>query len=124
MTNSQMVNKMYGGYRKVNTTRGNVHDYLGMTIDFSKKGEVMIDMMDYMESMVDDFPTKFKLTDTAPTPAAEDLFAEGNGAKLDKERAETFHTFVARGLFACACPNIYTAIAALCTRVKSPNQDD
>jgi hypothetical protein len=33
---------------------------------------------------------------------------------------------VAKGLFACkrARPDIHTAIALLCTRVKSPNQDD
>jgi len=33
---------------------------------------------------------------------------------------------VAKGLFACkrARPDLHTAIATLCTRVKSPNQDD
>ena len=36
------------------------------------------------------------------------------------------HTFVAKGLFACkrTRPDIHTAIAILCTRVKAPNQDD
>ncbi|MGC8546028.1 MAG: hypothetical protein ACP5NR_08830, partial [Athalassotoga sp.] len=64
--------------------------------------------------------------DTAPIPASENLFAEGDGPKLDKDKAELFHTFVAKGLFACkrARPDIHTAIALLCTRVKSPNQDD
>jgi hypothetical protein len=74
--------------------------------------------------MVDDFPVKIE--GTAPTPAAEDLFAEGSSEKLIKHDAENFHTFVAKGLFACkrARPDIHTTIAALCTRVKSPNQDD
>ncbi len=97
-----------------------------MTFDFSEKGKVMIDMIDYMSAMVDGFTTKFKPDDTAPTPAASDLFAEGSSDKLNKEQAETFHTFVAKGLFACkqARPDIHTAISLLCTRVKGPNQDD
>jgi hypothetical protein len=120
------LNKMYGDHGPVTTTRGNVHDYLGMTFDFSVKGKVMIDMIDYMERMVDDFSTVFKPSDTAPTPAAEDLFAAGDGDDLEKQRSEEYHTFVAKGLFACkrARPDIHPAIAVLCTRVKKPNEDD
>ena len=67
---------MYGGYGEVKSTRGKIHDYLGMTFDFSEKGKVKIDMIDYMSSMVDDFSVDFKPGDTAPTPAAPDLFAD------------------------------------------------
>jgi hypothetical protein len=97
-----------------------------MTFDFSVTGKVMIDMIDYMESMVDDFSTEFKANETAPTPAAKDLFAEGEGKDLEKQRAEEYHTFVAKGLFACkrARPDIHPTIAVLCTRVKKPNEDD
>jgi hypothetical protein len=120
------LNKLYGNHGKVTVTRGDVHDYLGMTFDFSVTGKVMIDMIDYMESMVDDFSTEFKANETAPTPAAEDLFAEGEGKDLEKQRAEEYHTFVAKGLFACkrARPDIHPTIAVLCTRVKKPNEDD
>jgi hypothetical protein len=120
------LNKMYGKVGEVKATRGKVHDYLGMNFDFSEKGKVKIDMINYMKAMVNDFSIKFGEKDTAPTPATDDLFAEGNGPKLDKKRAEEFHTFVAKGLFACkrARPDIHTAISALCTRVKSPNEDD
>jgi len=120
------LNKMYGGHGEVKATRGPIHDYLGMTFDFSEPGKVKVDMIDYMSAMVDEFPTKFKKNDTAPTPAPDDLFATGTKPELDKKRAEDFHTFVAKGLFACrrARPDIHTAIAALSTRVKKPNQDD
>ncbi len=122
----EWLNKMYGEHGKVKATRGKVHDYLGMVFDFSQDGKVIVDMSNYIEAMVDDFPVKLKPTDVAPTPAAEDLFAEGTGEKLSKEEAEQFHTFVAKGLFACkrARPDLHTAIATLCTRVKSPNKDD
>jgi hypothetical protein len=120
------LNKMYGDHGLVTTTRGDVHDYLGMTFDFSEKGKVKIDMIDYMEAMVDEFSTKFKSTETAPSPAAEDLFAAGDGDDLEKQRSEEYHTFVAKGLFACkrARPDIHPTIAVLCTRVKKPNEDD
>ena len=120
------LNKMYGTHGAVKATRGKVHDYLGMTFDFSQNGKVIVDMSDYITNMVEEFPIKLKATDTAPTPACDDLFAEGNGDKLNKDDAEVFHTFVAKGLFACkrARPDIHMAIAVMCTRVKSPNQDD
>ena len=45
---------------------------------------------------------------------------------LTGERAETFHTMVAKGLFLCkrARPDIQPTIAVLSTRVKSPNESD
>ena len=42
------LNKKYGKHGKVKATRGKQHDYLGMTIDFSTKGKVVIDMCDYI----------------------------------------------------------------------------
>jgi hypothetical protein len=120
------LNKLYGNHGKVTVTRGDIHDYLGMTFNFSVKGKVMIDMIDYMESLVDDFSTKFKVNETAPTPAAKDLFAEGEGKALETQQAEEYHTFIAKGLFACkrARPDIHPRIAVLCTQVKEPNEDD
>jgi hypothetical protein len=46
--------------------------------------------------------------------------------KLTKEKRELFHTFVAKGLFACkrARPDIQPAIAFLTTRVKEPDKQD
>jgi hypothetical protein len=118
------LNKKYGNYGDVTATRGKVHKYLGIVFDFSKKGEVNIDMKEYIGEMVDDFSEK--ITGVADTPAADDLFAVGNGKKLDKKRADEFHTVVAKGLFVCkrARPDIQTAISVLCSRVKEPNEDD
>ena len=46
--------------------------------------------------------------------------------KLSKESSNFFHHNVAKRLFLCkqARPDIQTAVAFLCTRVKSPNIDD
>ncbi len=120
------LNEMYGEYGEVKATRGDIHDYLGMTFDFSEKGKVKVDMIDYMNAMVDEFPMEIKPDEIAPNPAAEDLFKEGTGAKLKTEHADTFHTIIAKGLFACkrARPDIHTAISVLCTRTKKPNLND
>ena len=61
-----------------------------MTFDFSEEGKVIVDMSEYIFSMLDEFPTKLTAKDIAPTPSAEDLFAEGKGEKIDKEKAEEF----------------------------------
>jgi hypothetical protein len=97
-----------------------------MRFDFSEKGKVKIDMTDYVSSMVNDFPLQLTPGDIAPNPAAEDLWSVSDAAALPSKDAEVFHTFVAKGLFACkrARPDIHTAIAALCTRTKAPNHDD
>ena len=95
------LNNKYGGYGQVKATCGDVHNYLGMTFDFSDKGKVQVGMVDYIENMIDDFSVKLKMGETAPTPATEDLFSVGPDALLPKVQAEKFHTFVAKGLFAC-----------------------
>jgi hypothetical protein len=59
----------YGEHGEVAIHRGKIHDYLGMEIDFSKKGKVKIGMTEYVESMLEVFPEKIKSTDTAVTPA-------------------------------------------------------
>ena len=86
----------------------------------------MVDMTDYMKAMVNDSPVKSKPSATAPSPAAEDLFAEGEGNDLNTQQAEFDHTFVAKGLFACkqTQPDIHPTIAVLSTCVKKPNKDN
>jgi len=123
-TFAKWLNQMYGRHGEVKVTRGKVHDYLGMTFDYSLKGKVKIHMKDYVKDMIESFP--HKITGTASRSAPDDLFSVGGGEKLDKQRAEEFHTTVAKGLFICkrARPDIQPPISVLCTRVKEPNESD
>ena len=110
---------------RVTISRGKKHKYLGMMLDYSKKGCVSIDMKKYVEDMIDAFPEE--ITSTAATPAANHLFfVRDNAKKLNDEQASTFHTIVAKGLFLCkrARPDIQTTIVFLSTRVKEPDEDD
>jgi hypothetical protein len=76
--------------------------------------------------VLNNFPVKLGKKEMAKTPARDNLFNLGTGAKLDTKRSEIFHTFVAKGLFLCkrARPNIQQAISVLCTRLRDPNQAD
>ena len=82
------LNNNYGKYGEVKTSRGKVHEYLGMTFDFRTPGKVKIRMDDYIESMIREFPYRISNTDTINTPAGNNLFEEGKSKKLDRVRAE------------------------------------
>jgi hypothetical protein len=53
-------------------TRGNLHDYLGMNINFSQPGSVSFDMIPCITKVLHDFPKK--ITGVASSPAADYLF--------------------------------------------------
>jgi len=52
----QWVKEKYGSIGEVKITRGKLHEYLGMTLDFAKKGKARIDMVNYVKSMLEDSP--------------------------------------------------------------------
>jgi hypothetical protein len=94
---------------KLKPSRGKVHDYLGMTLDYSQKGVVKLCMKDYIRKMLDDFKYKSELKGIkrVSTPAAEHLFAVNpNGNKLDNDKKEEFHTMVAKALFYAKGPGL------------------
>ena len=121
------VNKEFGSLGEVKTTRGKIHDYLGMILDYSVDGQVSIDMTRYVDSMVSNFPTECLQGAKVPTPWTESLFrVNEKSPPLNERMAEQFHTVTAQGLFVSkrARPDISPAIAFLTTRVRRPNRDD
>jgi hypothetical protein len=44
------INEKYGKETPVTVHRGKVHDYLGMTLDFSEDGKVIFTMIDYIST--------------------------------------------------------------------------
>ena len=114
-------------YGKMHGNRGKRHKYLGMWMDYSKRGEVKISMEGYLRGVLDDFPEK--ITGRVETPEATHLFKVRSGEEqviLDKPRAQAFHHSVAQLLFtSMRCrKDIQTAVAFLTTRVRAPNGDD
>ena len=121
----EKLNKRYGKVAPLTITRGDVHDYLGMTIDFSEKNRVMFTMYDYINDILDAVPPDME--GTSISPAGDHLFKiNHNGVRLSESRKSIFHHHVAQLLFLSkrARPDLQTAVAFLCTRVHDPDEDD
>ena len=119
------LNRKYGKETPLTVTRGNLHDYLGMTLDYSTDGKVAIRMEDYIDNMLTDVPAN--MDGHAVTPAGAHLFKVNAGAeRLDKDTSEVFHSVTAKILFLCkrGRPDVQVPIAFLCTRVQGPDVDD
>ena len=96
-----------------------------MKLDFNIDGKLIMDMVDYVEEILDDAPPS--MTGEALTPAPNHLFdIRDDCEKLNEEEKRLFHFIVAKSLFLCkrGRPDIQTAISFLCTRVKNPDFDD
>ena len=116
----------YGKESPLSVTRGRVHEYLGMTIDYSTPGVVSFIMKDYVADIIkekaDDMDDR-----TATTPASQHLYhTNDNAVKLGEYKADYFHHMVAKLLYLGkrGRPDILTAVSFLCTRVKEPDIDD
>ncbi len=58
-------------------TRGKIHDYLGMLLDYSESGIVKINMIEYIQKILDEMPEN--MDGTATSPAADYLFKVTEG---------------------------------------------
>jgi hypothetical protein len=83
--------EVVGGKRSPLTiTRGVLHYYLGMTLDYSESGVVKIDMRDYVKKILDKMPAN--MDGTATSPAAEHLFQIQDDIELlDEADSKFFH---------------------------------
>ena len=46
----------YGKIVKMAVRRGKIHEYLGMTLDFSRPGKFIMDMEHYIDEVMKDLP--------------------------------------------------------------------
>jgi len=116
----------FGTETPITVKRGKIHDYLGMTLDFSSPGKVRVTMIDYIKNMLADLPSD--MDGIAATAAPSHLFEVNMNDPImfDEDNATLCHHNVAKLLFLCkrARPDIQTAVSFLCTRVKGPDNDD
>ena len=120
-----ILNGKYGTHKPLTVTNGTKHEDLGMTLDYSLPGKVVIDMSSYIRKVIGD--ARPDMDGRVFTLAAANLFEVNETApKLPEEEADYFHHMVARLLFVCkrTRPDIQTAIAFLSTRVRAPDRDD
>ena len=117
--------------------RGKVHKYLGMSLDFSHKGQCRVSMYDYVDGILEAFDDVVKKHNdgylkvgkrrSKSSAAPNNLFVVNEDCeKLPDDVAASFHTIVAKVLYVTkrARPDTSLAIAFLTTRVRSPDTDD
>jgi hypothetical protein len=102
-------------------SRGKLHKYLGMTLDYNVCGQVKITMFDYIDEILTAFDkAEPKGGDRKTSAAPDSLFkVDESCVKLAQNKALEFHNLVAKTLYATkrARPDTCTAIAFLTTRV-------
>jgi len=66
----------YGEIKDLTVTRGDVHNFLGVTLDFREKKKLKIKMDGYVKEVIDEADAKLKTKqrDQAKTPASMVLF--------------------------------------------------
>ena len=116
----QWIKDMFGQLRQVKTTQGLLHDYLVMALNYSVPGQVSIDMSNYVEKMVKEFPQENLKGASVASLWNENIFkVQHDSVPVDKEQVKLLHTVTMQGLFLCkhGRPDIALAIAYLTTWV-------
>ena len=93
------LNERYGKETPISVHRGQVQEYLGMTIDYTQKGKVSFSMPQYIEDLLSECPDSI-MKGTSTTPAANHLFqVNENAEKLSAMDAVLYHHLVAKLLY-------------------------
>ena len=96
-----------------------------MQLDSSIAGQVKITIFDYIQEMLEDFHIFDPSKTISRTPAADHIFkVRDDQPKLDEQKAQTFHTFTAKALFATkrARPDIHTSVCLFNNTRNMPRQ--
>jgi hypothetical protein len=121
-----LLTQEFGKQNQLTVTRGKIHEYLGMRLDFSTPGKLVISMEPYIKSMLDEMPAD--MFGRVVNPAAPHLFNINttNPEHLTADESRLFVRMVMQLLFLSqrARPDLRTAVSFLCTRLQKPDKDD
>jgi hypothetical protein len=90
------------GSGAMTASRGNIHNYLGMTLDYTVPGQVKITMFDYFDKIIAAFDNAEpkgggKKSSVAPVSLFKD---DESREDLKQDKAVEFHNLVAKTLYA------------------------
>jgi hypothetical protein len=109
-------------------SRGKIHKYLGMTLDYTVRGQVKITVFDYVDEILTAFDKAEPKGGGTKTSAAPDSIFKVDEIceKLKQDKAVEFHNLVAKTLYSTkrSRPDTCTSITFLTTRVRAPDKDN
>jgi hypothetical protein len=107
---------------KLEVKVGKLHNYLGMTFDFSVDGEVKISMNKYITEVLQFTEIKGHVA----TPATTELYSITDSEPLNADEREYFHSVVAKLLYLSkrVRPDLLTAVGFLAKRVTVSTRMD
>ena len=119
------LNEEFGKEGPLNLSQGMVHDYLGMELDFTNPGSVLINMEASVNNMLCDVSKDME--GTAVTPVSSHLFQvnKDDPVLLCNEQKDIF-VCVMQALYLSqhGRPDIRMAVSFLCGQLQSPDTDD
>ena len=79
-------------FEDLNVTRGIVHQFTGMTLDYTQPDKLIVTMKNQIDNLLE----KTGTTGTAVNPAEADLFIiDATSPSLERERKDEFHSIIA-----------------------------
>jgi hypothetical protein len=118
-----LADRLRDSYKEIKVHSGDIHDYLGMDLDFSVPGKCKVSQKKYVQEVLASHPVR----GVAKTPATDELFEINEKSKnLAQADAEEFHHVTAQLLYLGkrARPDILLAVSFLATRVNLPTEED
>jgi hypothetical protein len=94
---TQMIDWLKNDYGEMYVFRWEIHEYLGMTLNFKTPGGLKVIMIDYLRGVLRDFPEL--ITGSAATPTGDRLFevrSDHSNVLLDDTRVHAFHHALAQ----------------------------
>jgi hypothetical protein len=110
-------------YPNLETHRGRILSYLGMSLDFSRAGQVRVSMSGFISDLLEECE---HIAGVVETPARNDIFKVEDKPLLTDSQREFYHSITAKLLYLGkrVRPDILTACAFLTKRVQNPNTGD
>ena len=109
-------------------SRGKVHEYLGLTLDYTVLGKVRITILSYIEDIITLFDKAYSKSKGMESSASlhNILVVNYDCIILDQEKVVDFHNLEAKTLYYTkrARPDTCTIIVFLTTMVQAPNKDN
>ncbi len=125
---ARLEKELTSAFKWITMTKGNTHSYLGMQI-LLRNHSITIDMSFFVKSTITELQRRLGLQHLKQraVPGNKTYFViNHNATKLCEEHRKIFHTTTACLLYLAkrARPDILTVTSFLCTRVKSPTEED